>query len=158
MMMIMIHSCFLLDKVASDEQDDTSTFADEDSDVAAERHRLRTAAAKTSPSFLSFKLKHSLLVIDLTKIYGRGFIAVNHVCIGIKPGECFGLLGNNGAGKTSVFQMLTGDSMISGGEAWVGALSIKMNIRKVWCARCIATQCRLSSQLNIHSLLVISKQ
>ena len=31
--------------------------------------------------------------------------------------QCFGLLGVNGAGKTSTFKMLTGDSVVTGGEA-----------------------------------------
>lgn len=33
--------------------------------------------------------------------------------------QCFGLLGVNGAGKTSTFKMLTGDSMVTGGEAYL---------------------------------------
>jgi len=33
--------------------------------------------------------------------------------------QCFGLLGVNGAGKTSTFKMLTGDISVSSGEAHV---------------------------------------
>lgn len=33
--------------------------------------------------------------------------------------QCFGLLGVNGAGKTSTFKMLTGDSVVTGGEAYL---------------------------------------
>lgn len=33
--------------------------------------------------------------------------------------QCFGLLGVNGAGKTSTFKMLTGDSMVTSGEAYL---------------------------------------
>ena len=33
--------------------------------------------------------------------------------------QCFGLLGVNGAGKTSTFKMLTGDISVSSGEAFV---------------------------------------
>lgn len=35
--------------------------------------------------------------------------------------QCFGLLGVNGAGKTSTFKMLTGDSMVTGGEAYLAS-------------------------------------
>jgi ATP-binding cassette, subfamily A (ABC1), member 3 len=42
--------------------------------------------------------------------------------------ECFGLLGVNGAGKTSTFKMLTGDETISSGEAWVKGINIKTNM------------------------------
>lgn len=33
--------------------------------------------------------------------------------------QCFGLLGVNGAGKTSTFKMLTGDSVVTSGEAYL---------------------------------------
>jgi len=33
--------------------------------------------------------------------------------------QCFGLLGVNGAGKTSTFKMLTGDISVTSGEAFV---------------------------------------
>lgn len=33
--------------------------------------------------------------------------------------QCFGLLGVNGAGKTSTFRMLTGDTDITYGEAYL---------------------------------------
>lgn len=45
--------------------------------------------------------------------------------------ECFGLLGVNGAGKTSTFKMLTGDHRISSGEAYVRGISLKTNMSEV---------------------------
>lgn len=47
--------------------------------------------------------------------------------------ECFGLLGNNGAGKTSIFKMLIGTEVISGGEIYVSGERLKYhasNVRK----------------------------
>ena len=62
-------------------------------------------------------------------------LAVDRLCLGVRPGECFGLLGVNGAGKTSTFKMLTGDESTTGGEAfvsgnrWVGrALALRMSL------------------------------
>ena len=43
--------------------------------------------------------------------------AVDNLAVGVKQGECFGLLGVNGAGKTSTFKMLTGDTSVTGGDA-----------------------------------------
>ena len=46
---------------------------------------------------------------NLTKQYaGADKPAVDQLTFGVKRGECFGLLGVNGAGKTSTFKMLTG--------------------------------------------------
>ena len=49
------------------------------------------------------------VIRNLTKRYsGASKPAVDHLTFGVKRGECFGLLGVNGAGKTSTFKMLTG--------------------------------------------------
>ena len=61
-----------------------------------------------------------LLVEDLFKQFGsrrNRFTAVNGLNFGVKQGECFGLLGVNGAGKTTSFRMLTGDEIMTGGKA-----------------------------------------
>lgn len=42
-------------------------------------------------------------------------LAVNDVWMGVPKGQCFGLLGKNGAGKTSMIRMLTGEVKPSGG-------------------------------------------
>ncbi|CAG2105412.1 unnamed protein product, partial [Medioppia subpectinata] len=43
--------------------------------------------------------------------------------------ECFGLLGVNGAGKTTTFRMLTGDESLTGGQAWIGRLSLRQDLQ-----------------------------
>ena len=48
-----------------------------------------------------------LQVSQLTRRYGA-MLAVNNVSFTIKPGEIVGLLGHNGAGKTTIMKMLTG--------------------------------------------------
>ena len=48
-----------------------------------------------------------LQVSHLTRRYGA-MLAVNNVSFSIKPGEIVGLLGHNGAGKTTIMKMLTG--------------------------------------------------
>lgn len=46
----------------------------------------------------------------------RPFTAVADVNFTVKPGECFGLLGVNGAGKSTTFRMLTGDLLPTKGS------------------------------------------
>ena len=48
-----------------------------------------------------------LQVSNLTRRYGA-MLAVNNVSFSIEPGEIVGLLGHNGAGKTTIMKMLTG--------------------------------------------------
>jgi len=62
---------------------------------------------------------------QLTKFYGS-FLAVDHLTVGIPKGECFGLLGVNGAGKTTTFSMLTGQTTISSGDAFLDGASVAM--------------------------------
>ncbi|XP_068154568.1 LOW QUALITY PROTEIN: ATP-binding cassette sub-family A member 13 [Drosophila tropicalis] len=50
----------------------------------------------------------SLRVENLWLAYSRGRYAVRQVHFGVQPGECFGLLGKNGAGKSTIFKLLTG--------------------------------------------------
>ncbi|CAO1386925.1 unnamed protein product [Diamesa serratosioi] len=75
-------------------------------------------------------LQGKLVLKKLSKFYGNT-LAVNQLCLGVEGSECFGLLGINGAGKTSVFKMLTGDENISGGNAWVEGFSIKEQLNRV---------------------------
>ncbi|XP_057888774.1 ATP-binding cassette sub-family A member 13 [Melospiza georgiana] len=82
----------------------------EDVDVEMERQRL--FGGRTGNDVL--------LLYNLRKCYG-GFskknTAVENISLGIPRGECFGLLGTNGAGKSTTFKMLTGDIIPSAGRA-----------------------------------------
>lgn len=94
----------------------------EDEDVARERQRVKTGNAQAD----------ILTMIDLSKVYKAGRKpAVDRLCLGIPRGECFGLLGVNGAGKTSTFRMLTGDTPITCGEAFLNHHSVLTEMERV---------------------------
>jgi len=59
----------------------------------------------------------------LSRRYGD-FLAVNGVSFAIEPGEICGLLGHNGAGKTTIMKMLTGYLEPSGGEVWIDGAAL----------------------------------
>lgn len=52
---------------------------------------------------------------NLTKKYGSNTV-VDNVSINIEEGSIYGLVGNNGAGKTTIFKMLLGIVSVSGGS------------------------------------------
>merc|ERR1719373_1356322 len=66
-----------------------------------------------------------LQVKNICKRYRRNAKrAVDNLTFGVQKAECFGLLGVNGAGKTSTFKMLTGDTEVTSGEAFINGFSI----------------------------------
>ncbi|XP_072260467.1 phospholipid-transporting ATPase ABCA1 isoform X3 [Pyxicephalus adspersus] len=95
---------------------------DEDDDVARERQRIINEGGRSD----------ILEIKALTKVYRtKRKPAVDRLCVGIPPGECFGLLGVNGAGKTTTFKMLTGDTDVTAGEAFLKGHSILSNMQDV---------------------------
>ena len=67
-----------------------------------------------------------MISIDrLRKTYHKGaVVAVDDVSLEVQPGELFGLIGPDGAGKTSLFRMLTTLLLPDGGSASVNGLDI----------------------------------
>jgi len=59
----------------------------------------------------------------LSRRYGD-FLAVDDVSFAIEPGEICGLLGHNGAGKTTIMKMLTGYLEPSAGEVWIDGAAL----------------------------------
>uniref|UniRef100_A0A8D2LM79 P-type phospholipid transporter n=1 Tax=Varanus komodoensis TaxID=61221 RepID=A0A8D2LM79_VARKO len=95
---------------------------EEDEDVNRERQRIVGGGGQSD----------ILEIKELTKMYRmKQKPAVDRICVGIPPGECFGLLGVNGAGKSSTFKMLTGDTDVTGGDAFLKGNSILSNIQAV---------------------------
>jgi len=63
--------------------------------------------------------KNIIEVENLTKVFNKNFVAVDHISFEVKSGENFGLLGPNGAGKTTTIKMLTTLLKPTEGKAYV---------------------------------------
>ncbi|KAH8369260.1 hypothetical protein KR009_006044, partial [Drosophila setifemur] len=72
---------------------------------------------------------YPLILDKLKKNYCRTQ-AVKNISIAVKPGECFGLLGANGAGKTSTFRMILGDMAMTAGDIYVKGHSVRSELTK----------------------------
>lgn len=56
--------------------------------------------------------------------FGTPFLAVERISFGLDYGECFALLGVNGAGKSTTFKSLTADTEPTTGEITVAGFNI----------------------------------
>jgi ABC-type multidrug transport system ATPase subunit len=97
-----------------------------DCDVNAERTRIQNGELQACPLLLDdlSKVYHSYNFDFHSKKHIKSKVAVSQLNIGIQKSECFGLLGLNGAGKTSTFKMITGDTAISSGNIIVNGNSV----------------------------------
>ena len=77
---------------------------------------------------------NSIIVNNLTKTYGKKkdqVLAVDNVSFEVNPGEIFGLIGPDGAGKTSIFRMLTTVLLPDSGSAAVEGLDVVKNFKEI---------------------------
>ncbi|XP_034526466.1 ATP-binding cassette sub-family A member 17-like, partial [Ailuropoda melanoleuca] len=104
-----------------------------DQDVEQEAEMVETYLEK-------LREENPLVLREVSKVYAKKVppLAVNKISFTVQAGECFGLLGINGAGKTSIFKMLTGEEPITSGDAFVRGLSIRSHLREVqqWAGYC----------------------
>jgi ABC-2 type transport system ATP-binding protein len=72
---------------------------------------------------LRMTIMHAIEAKELTRTFGT-FTAVDHITFDVKPGEVFGFLGANGAGKTTAIRILTGLLRPSSGSASVAGYDV----------------------------------
>ncbi len=68
---------------------------------------------------------------QLTKVYGEQ-TAVNKVNLHVQKGRIYGLLGRNGAGKTTIMKMILGLTSVTSGEVNVFGQNIKGNEKRIY--------------------------
>lgn len=69
---------------------------------------------------------------NLVKTYNKGAtVAVNDISFSVKKGELFGLIGPDGAGKTSIFRVLTTLLLPDGGSASVSGFDVVKDYKSI---------------------------
>lgn len=68
----------------------------------------------------------AIVVQNLSRSFGDRS-AIDELSFTVERGELFGLLGPDGAGKTTTLRMLAGVLRPSGGDAWVNGISVVKN-------------------------------
>ena len=59
-----------------------------------------------------------------SSLFGKPTFAVQNISIGVDYGECFALLGVNGAGKSTIFKSLTRDVIPTSGEISIAGYDV----------------------------------
>jgi len=71
-------------------------------------------------------------VKDITKTYNKGtIVAVDKVSFDVNQGELFGIIGPDGAGKTSLFRILTTLLLADKGTATVDGFDVAKNYKEI---------------------------
>lgn len=59
------------------------------------------------------------------------YAVINDVNLEVIRGECFGILGPKGAGKSTLMRMLYGSSLLQNGELYIVGLNARSNIKEI---------------------------
>lgn len=96
---------------------------DEDEDVVKEREWIRGATPKELGA-------RTIVLKDVCKTYKKT-IALNRVSVAINPYECFGFIGSHGAGKSTIFNIVSGCTYGFSGEILIAGMNLEKNMEKV---------------------------
>jgi len=95
-----------------------------DDDVVAEANRV----AETDSEVV--RVKNFRKAYEKS-VFSKPFMAVENISFGLDYGECFALLGVNGAGKSTTFKSLTASVMPSEGTVAVSGHNIQTDFQKI---------------------------
>ncbi|XP_012272935.1 ATP-binding cassette sub-family A member 1 [Orussus abietinus] len=108
-------------------QDMNEDVKEEKGVISAEINKRRkqiNEITNTNNSLLDDENENVFLAYELSKTYGKT-VAVKEVNFRVRRDECFGLLGVNGAGKSTTFKMLTGDEIPNSGIVMLGNADLR---------------------------------
>lgn len=95
---------------------------------------------------------NAIEINNLVKRYNGGMVALNNVSLTVKKGDFFGLLGLNGAGKTSLINILVG--LVRPTEGNVHLMGHDLKTETVAAKRCIGV---VPQEININPFLTVRK-
>ncbi len=75
-------------------------------------------------------MRNAIEIKELTKRYGK-LVALDHVSLSVSEGSMFGLIGPDGAGKTTLYQILTTLLSPDEGSATVSGLDVMKDYRRL---------------------------
>ena len=90
------------------------------------------------------KAREILSMKNITKVYGNGVLANSHVDFSVNKGEIHALMGENGAGKSTTMNIITGYLAATSGEVKINGFDVlKQPEEAKKCVWGICRNCRL---------------
>lgn len=90
---------------------------------------------------------------NVNKAYGKNHVLKN-VCMQVNKGDIYGLVGRNGAGKTTIFKMILGLSEVNSGEVSITGSTNKKELLKNRSKIGFLVGCRFYNYLNAKKNLM----
>ncbi|XP_022681997.1 ABC transporter A family member 8 [Setaria italica] len=123
-------SCQALQKPSTQPQEFEASIEIDRTDIMSEREIVGRFLQQPDSSY-------SVIIDNIRKVYppkdgNAEKVAVKGFSLSIQRGQCFGLLGSNGAGKTSLISMLTGFTKPTSGTAYVDGLNIRTDMNEIY--------------------------
>jgi ATP-binding cassette, subfamily A (ABC1), member 3 len=117
------------------------------SDIDVEREHTRVMMGEADWDLIVLK--------RVRKTFSTGVVAVDELTIGIPPGECFGLIGSNGAGKSTTMGLLTSEYPPTEGQATIAGFDVvrgssKLRRRVGYCPQFDALFANLTSREHVE--------
>lgn len=72
-----------------------------------------------------------LEIKSLSKSYNDDTNAVNNISLSVHPGEIYGFIGHNGAGKSTTIKSVVGILPVTQGDILINGVSVKQNLTEV---------------------------
>ena len=79
----------------------------------------------------SVRIKNMQKIYDINSCFTKETTGVKNISFTVNYGECFGLLGLNGAGKTTIFKAITEEHNPTHGSIYINGLNITKHFDKV---------------------------
>ncbi len=77
-------------------------------------------------------MENNIILNNIIKTYNKGSVtAVDQISLQVNSGELFGLIGPDGAGKTTLFRILTTLLLADSGQATVGGYDVVKDYRQI---------------------------
>lgn len=99
-------------------------------EIAVEKEEINRRFQNKGPkNYNGGQIDEGLTIYNLSKKYNNQFV-VNNVSLSLKKGECFGILGIAGSGRTTLIRMLATEIIPTHGSVFIGNYEMRKHLKQ----------------------------